>query len=294
MASIIDIHVHCDTFKGLPRINRQPMISVDKILQKYESLGIRMGVLQPLLNPEFGPFPQSNEDMIQITQAYPDRFVTFCNIDPRTNRNSARSDLAKQVKAYKRAGCKGVGEICSVLPFDDPRVENLFSACQDLQMPILFHLAPEPEGYYGLFDTIGLPGLEKALKKFPRLIFLGHSQPFWSEISSVGPHSRKKYPSGKMRKKGRVIALMEQYPNLHGDLSGWSGLNAISRDPKRGTQFLNTFSDRLYFGTDYIGTGRTKVSLPYLKKLLKQKMITDETFKRICYKNAMKLLKIAD
>ena len=51
-------------------------------------------------------------------------------------------------------------------------------------MPILFHIESAGRDIeYGIVDEPGLPMLEEALEKYPRLKFIGHSQPFWHEIS---------------------------------------------------------------------------------------------------------------
>jgi predicted TIM-barrel fold metal-dependent hydrolase len=43
-----------------------------------------------------------------------------------------------------------------------------------------------------------------------------------------------------------------KYPNLYGDLSAMSGLNAIERDLPHGIDFLTRYQDKLVFGTDKI------------------------------------------
>ena len=59
-----------------------------------------------------------------------------------------------------------------------------------------------------------------------------------SEISGDDEHGG--YPAGPVP-GGRVVELMRKYPNLLGDLSAGSGLNAIMRDRKFGISFLNDF-----------------------------------------------------
>jgi predicted TIM-barrel fold metal-dependent hydrolase len=49
---------------------------------------------------------------------------------------------------------------------------------------------------------------------------------------------------------------MDRFPNLYGDLSAGSGLNAIQRDLKFGREFLIRRTDRLLFGTDYLAEGQ--------------------------------------
>ena len=70
------------------------------------------------------------------------------------------------------------------------------------------------------------------LAKYPNLTVIGHSQPFWSEISAdVTEKNRNSYPKGKVI-PGRTVELFRKYPNLYGDLSpsagsGFNGFQGI-------------------------------------------------------------------
>ena len=112
-------------------------------------------------------------------------------------------------------------------------------------MPILFHMSPQ-EGYeYGIVDEPGLPMLEEALEKYPGLKFIGHSQPFWHEISQDAKpdlKSRMEWGRGPVREGGRLVCLMRNYKNLYADLSANSGGCAIMRDEKFGLQFFGGIS----------------------------------------------------
>jgi hypothetical protein len=155
---------------------------------------------------------------------------------------------------------------------------------------LLFHIAPKFGGCYGVVDEPGLPRLERVLKAFPKLTFLGHSQPFWAEISKE-PEQRGGYPKGKVT-PGRVVELMRQYPNLHGDISAGSGYNAISRDPEFGCQFLEEFQDRLYFGTDIANVPQKLPIVDYFHKLQAEKLLSAAAYGKITWQNASALLKL--
>lgn len=286
----IDIHVHTRRIPGPPRRGKQAYATPEQLIERYDKLGIETAVLLPGVNPECAYVPQSNEEVIEISQMWPGRFVPFCNVDPRAVRNSPDAPLNELLSFYKDKGCKGVGEVCANLPFDHPMVENLFKHCQDLQMPLTFHIAPKIGGHYGLYDEPGLPLLEKALVKFPGLIFLGHSQPFWAEIAVLdAPNSRSGYPKGPV-KEGALPRLMRKYPNLHGDLSAGSGYNAISRDPEYGPEFLTEFQDRLYFGTDICAPDTPTPLVDILILWRDEGRISKECFEKISRKNAARLL----
>ena len=51
---------------------------------------ILTGVLSlPEVNPEHSVHIQSNEEVIEVVKKYPDRFIWFCNIDPRMGKEQS-------------------------------------------------------------------------------------------------------------------------------------------------------------------------------------------------------------
>ena len=87
---------------------------------------------------------------------------------------------------------------------------------------------------------------------------------------------------------------MRKYPNLLGDLSAGSGLNALRRDKEFGVKFLNEFQDKLYFGHDFCSERNlenTTLSI-YIDSLLDEGLISREVYDKVCYKNAKKLLNL--
>lgn len=294
----IDIHAHSSYFP-LPKraTGEQAFATPQQLIEIYDEVGIEKAVLLPIIHPETTYGPQSNQEVIHIIcKKWPDRFIPFCNIDPRAMTNSPKADLDSYVEFYKNEGCKGVGEMCSNLAFDDPRTENLFKAVEAGGIPLLFHMATTMDGGdYGLYDEPGMPLLEKALQKFPKLIFLAHSQPFWAEMTPLRQVTdRAIYPEGPINQEGRVQELLRKYPNLHCDLSAGSGFNAISRDLEYGPKFLEEFQDRLYFGTDICAPGTMPGLADHLQKLRAEKKISEACFWKIARENAIKLLKLED
>ena len=164
--------------------------------------------------------------------------------------------------------------------YGDVYKRQLFSCCEDLGLPLLFHMSPNGINY-GVIDEAGLPLLEKALMRHPKMAFIGHSQPFWFEISTypddLTPEERNIYPSGKVT-PGRVPYLLDNYPNLYADLSADSGGNALMRDPEYAVEFLNRYQDRLLFGTDICNTDFIYPLGSYLDSLLHQLKISEEVY----------------
>jgi predicted TIM-barrel fold metal-dependent hydrolase len=302
MIKKIDIHVHSRKemkgalVAGVQRLNGGGTYATPNELRKmYDQIGVEKGVLLPSNTPECAHLIVTNEDAYEITQQYPETLpYWFCNINPKIGGNSPDTDLSYFLNFYKSLGARGVGEVTSNLYFDDPLVENLFRHCELCELPLTFHIGNPGYGDYGLIDDIGLPRLERALQKFPKLQFLGHSQKFWAEIGQITPEERNGYPSGPIKSEGRVVELMRKYPNLTGDLSAGSGYNAVSRDPDFGYAFIEEFSERLYFGTDIctpknITNPMLKLSA-WLDEAAEKGYISRNAYEKVCRENALKLL----
>ncbi len=283
----IDVHAHCCKYEN----PFWKITTASPLLSHYDRLGIEKGFVLPLVSPEV-ILPQSVEEVISICGEYPDRLVPFCNIDPRTLDNSSDAKLGSLLKYYKDKGCIGIGEITANLPILDERVQNLFYYAEQEQMPVTFHLAHKERGMYGLIDKCGLPGLEKCLRNFPKLKFLGHSMMFWSEIGtfkSQDDHIGK--PQYPINKEGKLLELFRQYPNLYGDLSSGSGANALMRDPVYAVKFINEFQDRLFFGMDICDPEGWISPLPgFLKELLSKGILSLEAFNKITKENALSII----
>jgi len=286
----IDIHVHLTPRRSVLAADGSTFTTPEELLTMLDKAGIDKAVVLPSVNPEGGHIVQSIEEILAVCEQYPERFIPFCNLDPRLENNSPTRDFSRELTYYKEVGCKGVGEICANLPFDDPRVENLFRQCEAFGMPVDFHVGPQVGNCYGLVDDPGLPRLEGALKKFPNLLFFGHSQPFWAEIGPVAVEDRNRYPKGKVLQGGRVPELLRRYPNLYGDLSAGSGFNAVSRDPEFGYEFFETFQDRLFFGTDICAPHNDTPLVGFLRDAADTGKISREAFKKITWRNADRVL----
>jgi len=292
----IDIHAHTTIYpRDVRPLSEKGIGTPDELVEIYDYAGIDMGVIMPATQPEPRACVQSNEDILQCAALYPDRLIPFCGIDPRLQSNSPDTDFSYVINHYRDKGCRGIGEITANLWFDDPRCWGLFRHAESCGMPLTFHVAPREGGCYGFIDELGLPRLEKTLQEFPDLVFLAHSQPFWSHISAdVNQDNWGGYPDGPVVEGGRIPELLQRYPNWMGDLSAGSGYNAVSRDPDFGYAFLTEFQDRLLFGTDCYKREQKDDLLIQLKTFLEEGLtagrISQEVFDKVTYKNAQRVL----
>jgi predicted TIM-barrel fold metal-dependent hydrolase len=239
----IDVHTHL----GQEWSFRKPL-SADDLLRWMDQNGIERACVLPLLSPESWDYVITPEYVLNHTKPHRDRLIPFCHIDPRTTYLNGVKPKVDMLRKYIDAGAKGFGEHKAGLPIDDPRNLELYQACLETSLPVLFHLDNSRNT-----DKPGLPGLSKVLESFPKVNFIGHANGWWSSIS--GDCTEKdmgEYPKRKTTPGGAIDALMDKYPNIYGDLSAGSGANAIMRDMEFGKAFLIRRADRLMFGTDYL------------------------------------------
>jgi len=162
----IDLHTHLTLYPDLvpTRLNGSRFLCTEEQLEVHDKLNVELGVILPLIAPEAQWMTMSNEEAKIISDRHPDRFTWFCNVDPRQGSYRADVDLGHIINHYKELGAKGLGELTTTLYADDPMMDNLFSHCEQLDMPVLIHIAPQIGGCYGIVDELGLPRIEKMLK----------------------------------------------------------------------------------------------------------------------------------
>ena len=112
----------------------------------------------------------------------------------------------------------------------------------DFQVPILMHIQ------HRAYKT-SLERFHKVLEKYSRTHFIGHAQTWWGHIDR---HHKTDvmYPTGPVTPGGLTDRLLSDNPNMHGDLSAGSGLNALQRDQVHPREFLLRHQDKLIFESD--------------------------------------------
>lgn len=298
----IDIHSH--VYRILPMKNEfvPPFCTPDQLLKRYDEMKVDYAVLLPVVNSEIY-FTQAVEDIVEIAQQHPDRFIPYCNVDPRAVTNSPTAPLDKVIAYYKSLGCKGIGEVMPNMELLDPKVQNLFACAEKENMPIVYDGSVQKTGDFGLYDDPGLPQLEYTLLQFPNLKIFGHGPVFWCEIARLETPAERgvyfgingqqgKLNRGPVLEEGVVPKLFRRYPNLCGDLSDGTAFNAFARDPEYGPRFMSEFEDRLYFGTDMVAVDMPVKMDKLLLSWREQGKISETTFRKIAYDNAAKLLDI--
>ncbi|MEX0701994.1 MAG: amidohydrolase family protein [Planctomycetales bacterium] len=273
----IDVHTHIGrTWNG------QKELTPEGLVEWMDAHDVEKAVVLPLTSPESSAFLQTPETALAAAKKFPDRLIPFCSIDPRQSVNGGLKGFIGIIQEWVDQGAKGFGEHKVGLPFDDPLMMRVYAACEEVGIPLLFHI----DGLRGM-DEPGLPRLENALKTHPKLTFIGHGPGWWASISGDAKRADG-YPTGPVTEGGAIDRLMEKYPNIYGDLSANSGASAISRDKAFGKEFMVRRQDRLMFGTDYLAPGQ---GVPQFE-LFDGLDLPQEVQKKIFRGNAERVLKL--
>ncbi|MHC4400873.1 MAG: amidohydrolase family protein [Planctomycetota bacterium] len=276
----VDMHTHLGQ-EWSPR----GALSPEAMLRWMDEHAIARAVVLPLISPEGWYYPITTHWVLAQTRPHRDRLIPFCDVDPRTPNLGGFKGILDLLKRYVEAGAKGLGEHKCGVAVDDPRNLDVFRAVGELGLPILFHMDSIRNT-----DAPGLPGLERVLKEVPGSNFIGHAQAWWASISGdVEQSEMGGYPRGPVAPGGAIDRLMDEYPNLYGELSAGSGANAVRRDAEFGREFLIRRADRLLFGTDYLAPGQSIVQF----ELLESFDLPEDVKAGIYRGNAERILRLA-
>jgi predicted TIM-barrel fold metal-dependent hydrolase len=196
-----------------------------------------------------GPLPLSSA--VEYKNKFPDRFILGFAPDPRRPESIDRLNSALNlydVRIY--------GELKIRMMFDNPDAIAMYRFCGEKKLPVLVHIDypipygyryPRPNWWYGG----SMEAFERAIKLCPETNFIGHAPGFWAHISGDDLYKTVSYPTGPVLPNGKLIQMLDTYPNLYCDISAGSGCNALSRDLEFTKKFLVNYQDRILYGRDY-------------------------------------------
>ncbi|GAA4320082.1 amidohydrolase [Compostibacter hankyongensis] len=280
---IIDAHQHVHY---LSRTNEQ-------LLAHQRAMGVTTTILQPAGSPAnrastlfgFGNGLQAeawgNKECYAFAKQYPKEFLFGSNEVP---------DLpgaVGEIEKYLKMGAVVIGESKFGIECDAPEMQRLYRLAQEYNVPIMMHWQYKKYNY-------GFKKFHKMLEKYPRVNFIGHSMTWWANIDKNNNDPTIMYPKGPVTPGGYTDRLLSDYPNVFGDLSAGSGLNAFTRDEAHGKEFMKKHQDKLIFGsdcTDTSGHSPTCIGANMIAEI--RKLCTDKKVERkLLYENAKKLFRI--
>lgn len=215
------------------------------------------------------------DDILKQYAPYKNRFSLWCGFDY-TGYDSDKQWTKKAVRELQRCkdngaqgvgelGDKGLGEYYSSpvtgigMHINDERMDPLFEACGNLDMPVSVHVA-DPVWMYMPMDVHN-DGMMNAYNWRIELKdgMLNHAQLMQTLEDAVSKHTHTTFIACHVANCTHDLAIfgamLEKYPNLYGDIS--SRLKEMCTVPRYSTSFIEKYQDRLLFGSD-VGYDTTK------------------------------------
>ena len=149
----------------------------------------------------------------------------------------------QEIEKYLEGGAVMIAEQKFGIECDSPPMQKIYALAQAHRVPVLMHWQFEMYNF-------GFERFYRMLEKYPRVTFLGHAQTWWANIDKNHRDQSVLYPKGPVTPGGLTDRYLSDYPNMYGDLSAGSGLNALTRDEPFTREFLTRHQDKLVFGSD--------------------------------------------
>lgn len=224
---VIDFHQHTD-YK-----NR----SDADLVAHQRNMGVDLTVLLPA-GSRFGLDAGAgrNDSVVALAERHPTEFVFFANELPDIPETRA------VLERYLKAGARGIGEQKFEVACDSAAMRLVYDIARDYAVPVLLHFQ------HGRYNT-GIERFHAILASYPTVNFIGHAQTWWGNID-LRHDQAVMYPKAPVTSGGISDRLLTDYPNVYGDLSAGSGLNAMLRDEEHARGFLERHQDRLLWASD--------------------------------------------
>ncbi len=261
------------------------------------------------------------EQIDNIKNVYPNRFVIFANVDfdgvgttgwTEKAVNQLDTDIkngAKGLKVYKSLGLRDIDSDGNRLTVDDERLDAIWAKCGELGVPVLIHSA-DPKSFWDPMDGDNERWLE--LKTHPRRKRSETDPAAWEQIIEEQHRMFKKHPDTKFinahmgwyaNDLGKLGELLDAIPNMNVGIA--AVIAELGRQPRNAREFFIKYQDRILFGKDswrpdefptYFRVLETDDEyFPYYKKYhafwaLYGLDLPDEVLRKVYYKNALTLI----
>jgi len=281
---IIDIHQHLG-YSDRPD---------DVFLEHQRKMGITKTILLPAGRPvQTGSTHEGfsnglqakclgNADCYRFAKAHPKEYLFGGNEVPDLD------DAVKEIEKYLKLGGVIIAEQKFGVDCDSTEMQKIYQLAAHYHVPILMH-------WQYMMYNYGFDRFYKMLEKYPKTIFIGHAQTFWANIDKKNVDDDVKlYPGGKVTPGGITDRYLSDYPNMFGDLSAGSGLNALTRDEDHARDFLHRHQDKLIYGSDcndLVGTVpgcQGAKTIATVRRLAPNKVVE----RKLLYANAKRVFRI--
>jgi predicted TIM-barrel fold metal-dependent hydrolase len=280
---IIDIHQHLG-YSGRP----------DDVLLRHQSeMGITTTILLPAGRNVNTPSTHDgvsnglqaqclgNEACRQFATAHSKGFRFGSNEVPDID------GAQREIERYLKLGGVVIAEQKFGVECDSKQMQAIYALAAEHRVPVLMHWQFQMYNY-------GFERFHKMLEKYPKVNFLGHAQTWWANIDRNNTDQSVMYPKGSVTPGGLTDRYLTDYPNMFGDLSAGSGLNALTRDEGFARDFIARHQEKLVYGSDcsdHVGSGTAcqgAQTIAAIRKLSPSKVVE----RKLLYGNAKKLFRL--
>jgi predicted TIM-barrel fold metal-dependent hydrolase len=264
---VVDAHNHLGSPFGGDWATRRPA----ELLRTLDEAGVEM-----LVDLDGGQGDALSSEIARWQSAFPDRIAVFAGLDydswvtdpafgeteASRLRDSARRG-ARGLKVWKQLGLRARDPAGRLVAVDDPRLDHLWSAAAELDLPVVIHIADpvafferldptnerweelhdHPDWHFwptrptGAPDRAGFPPFDELLAAFGRLVARHQATTF------VGAHV-----GCAAEDLALVGAMLDANPNLFVDIA--ARLGELGRQPYSARAFFLKHADRILFGVD--------------------------------------------
>lgn len=281
---IIDIHQHVG-YSGRP----------DAVLLAHQkAMGITTTILLPAGRTVNRPSTHDgvanglqaqalgNDACYAFARQHPDGYLFGANDVP--DLDGAAQEIERQIAR----GAVLIAEQKFGVACDSPEMFAIYRLAEAHRVPVLMHWQ------FGMYNH-GFDRFHRVLEQFPRVTFIGHAQTWWANIDANHRDQTVLYPKGPVTPGGLTDRYLRDYPNMFGDLSAGSGLNALTRDEAFTREFLSRHQDKLLYGSDcndHVGSGE-KCQGAQTIATIRRLAATRAIERKLLFENAKRVLRLA-
>ena len=254
---VIDAHNHL-----APNNHVGVTTTAEELIAKMEEFNIRMIVDLD------GKLGEAGERQLQMSEAHPDKFVTFVRVDfGALEEPDFAQQINKRIDEYVRRGAGGIKFLKELglnvkdssgkyIKPCDPRLKPIWEAAAKHDIPVLIHIG-DPMAF---FDPI-----DETNERYEELIV----HPSWSfadpqfyrfdELVESGMNLLRNNPDtrfiiphvgGIAEDLARVGKMLDEFPNMYVDTA--ERIAELGRQPYTARDFLIKYQDRVIYGTDLV------------------------------------------
>ncbi len=212
----IDPHVHAFSVRTG---------ALEQVVRWMNERNIERCIISPLDHK--GSRPQNEAEyqtMLANFRPHKGRIDRMCIIQPEEVETVAQA--VKILRREKTDGAIAFGEHYGVgLMFDDPKNLRLYEACEQVGLPVMFHIDQNKN-----MVEPGMKRVDRVLEQFPKCQLIAHAY-WWRQLADADRQ-------------------LQAHPNLYADMSGAVVPQVLNRDRKFAREFLIRNQDKILWATD--------------------------------------------